>query len=29
MLDRCDSIIFTAPMVLILGQFMPFLQILV
>ena len=29
MLDRCDSIIFTAPLVVALGQVMPFLQILV
>lgn len=29
MLDRCDSIIFTAPLVVALGQMMPFLQILV
>ena len=29
MLDRCDSVIFTAPLVVILGQFMPFLQIMV
>ena len=29
MLDRCDSIIFTAPLVVALGQIMPFLQILV
>ena len=29
MLDRCDSIIFTAPLVVVLGQFMPFLQIVV
>ena len=27
MLDRCDSIIFTAPLVVVLGQFMPFLQV--
>ena len=29
MLDRCDSIIFTAPMVVVLSQFMPFLERLV
>lgn len=29
MLDRCDSIIFTAPLVVGLGQVLPFLQILV
>ena len=29
MLDRCDSIVFTAPMVVVLSQFMPFLQSLV
>ena len=25
MLDRCDSIIFTAPLVVLIGQFLPFL----
>ena len=29
MLDRCDSIIFTAPLVVIMGQFMPLLQVMV
>ena len=29
MLDRCDSIIFTAPMVVVLSQFMPFIESLV
>lgn len=29
MLDRCDSIIFTAPLVVVLAQFVPFLQIVV
>ena len=27
MLDRCDSIIFTAPAIIIVGQFMPFLTL--
>jgi phosphatidate cytidylyltransferase len=26
-LDRCDSIIFTAPLVVVIGQFMPFLSL--
>lgn len=29
MLDRCDSIIFTAPLVVTFGQFIPFIQIVV
>ena len=29
MLDRCDSIIFTAPLVIVLSQFIPFLTVVV
>lgn len=29
MLDRCDSIIFTAPLVVLMGQFMPLLLVMV